>query len=243
MRKILFFLFSLCMGCFLFAEETAQIKAKEDTKEVASLSKALGHLIAQQLKENTIQVDMNLVTQGMQDEEQGKDKSMTKEKCIEILASYQEKMFEEMSKKNLKEAETFLTENGKKNETIKLEKGKLQYSIVKPGDGVCVEEFHSPLLKYKGTFLDGQVFDEVQEPMVLALNETLPGFSRAIVGMKEGEVRKIFIHPDLGYGTDGTLPPNSLLAFEVEIIKANNPPEKECCQNQKEIADKENATR
>ena len=241
MRKLFIFVFSLCIGCFLFAEENADKGAKE--QEIASLSKALGHLIAQQLKENTIQVDMNLVTQGMQDEDQGKDKSMTKEKCIEILASYQEKMFDEMSKKNLKEAEVFLKKNGAKKETVKLEEGKLQYSIMKKGEGASVEEFHRPLLKYKGTFLDGQIFDEAQEPMVLALNETLPGFSKAIVGMKEGEVRKIFIHPDLGYGTDGTLPPNSLLSFEVEIIKANNPPEKECCQNQKEIADKEKAAR
>ena len=39
--------------------------------------------------------------------------------------------------------------------------------------------------------------------------------------MKEGEKRVIYIHPDLAYGTYGSLPPNSLLIFEIEVVKAN----------------------
>ena len=42
-----------------------------------------------------------------------------------------------------------------------------------------------------------------------------------MLGMKEGEKRKIFIHPEYAYGTKGSLPPNSLLTFEIEIVKAN----------------------
>jgi peptidylprolyl isomerase len=40
--------------------------------------------------------------------------------------------------------------------------------------------------------------------------------------MREGEKRTVFIHPELAYGTNGYLPPNSLLTFEVEIVKANS---------------------
>ncbi|CRH46510.1 peptidyl-prolyl cis-trans isomerase [Chlamydia trachomatis] len=40
--------------------------------------------------------------------------------------------------------------------------------------------------------------------------------------MKEGEVRVLYIHPDLAYGTAGQLPPNSLLIFEVKLIEAND---------------------
>ena len=45
--------------------------------------------------------------------------------------------------------------------------------------------------------------------------------------MKEGEKRTIYIHPELGYGTSGYLPPNSLLVFEIEVVKANATPEQE----------------
>jgi peptidylprolyl isomerase len=39
--------------------------------------------------------------------------------------------------------------------------------------------------------------------------------------MKEGEKRKVFIHPEYAYGTNGMFPPNSLLTFEIEVLKAN----------------------
>jgi peptidylprolyl isomerase len=39
--------------------------------------------------------------------------------------------------------------------------------------------------------------------------------------MQEGEKRTLYIHPEFAYGTKGILPPNSLLTFEVEIVKAN----------------------
>jgi peptidylprolyl isomerase len=41
--------------------------------------------------------------------------------------------------------------------------------------------------------------------------------------MKEGESRRLFIHPDLAYGVAGHLPPNSLLIFDIEIVKADTP--------------------
>ena len=44
-------------------------------------------------------------------------------------------------------------------------------------------------------------------PITIPLDQTIPGFSKGIVGMKEGEKRRLFVHPDLGYGTTGQLPP------------------------------------
>lgn len=40
--------------------------------------------------------------------------------------------------------------------------------------------------------------------------------------MKEGEKRRLFVHPDLGYGTSGHLPPNALLIFDIELVKADS---------------------
>ena len=41
--------------------------------------------------------------------------------------------------------------------------------------------------------------------------------------MKEGEKRRLFVHPDFAYGTNGPLPPNSLLIFDIEVVKAQAP--------------------
>ena len=38
--------------------------------------------------------------------------------------------------------------------------------------------------------------------------------------MREGEKRRIYVHPELGYGTAGHLPPNSLLIFDIEVLTA-----------------------
>ena len=236
MKKLLIPFLSLFFCCFADPQEDMPSQQNE-TEEIAKISQALGHLLAQQLKENALQVDIKQVVKGIEDEEIGGESSMTKENCIAILAAFQEKKFKEMSDKNLQEAESFLENNAQKESIVEVEKGKLQYSIEKEGDGIAIKETDTPLLKYEGTFLDGQVFDQTQEPITLSLNETIPGFGKGILGMKEGEVRRIYVHPDLGYGTDATLPPNSLLSFKVELVKANKPLEKECSEN-KELADK-----
>ena len=44
------------------------------------------------------------------------------------------------------------------------------------------------------------------------------GWEAAVATMKKGEVAKIYIHPDLGYGAQGSppkIPPNATLVFEV----------------------------
>ena len=51
-----------------------------------------------------------------------------------------------------------------------------------------------------------------------AYAETIPGFAKGVDGMCVGERRKIYIHPALGYGKVGYVPPNSLLIVDVEVI-------------------------
>ena len=94
--------------------------------------------------------------------------------------------------------------------------------MIQEGEGVEVAEHSSPLIHYRGTYLDGTAFGSTAEsggPISLPLDGTIEGFAKAVVGMKEGEKRRIYIHPDLAYGTRGHLDPNALLTFEVEIVQ------------------------
>ncbi|PIS16837.1 MAG: peptidylprolyl isomerase, partial [Candidatus Portnoybacteria bacterium CG09_land_8_20_14_0_10_44_13] len=49
------------------------------------------------------------------------------------------------------------------------------------------------------------------------------GWDYGMIGMKVGEIRKLTIPAELGYGSAdmGTIPPNSTLIFEVELLKIN----------------------
>jgi FKBP-type peptidyl-prolyl cis-trans isomerase len=89
---------------------------------------------------------------------------------------------------------------------------------VQSGDVVCID--------YKGTLLDGKVFDESYkrgQPFVtqIGVGKVIPGWDYGIVGLKEGGKRKLTIPADLAYGSRETngIPANSTLVFEVELVK------------------------
>ena len=85
---------------------------------------------------------------------------------------------------------------------------------------------------YTGTLLDGTVFDSSiprKKPFefILGKGQVIRGWEQGILGMKVGEKRKLFIPPELAYGESGSgdsIPPNSQLIFNVELINVEIPP-------------------
>ncbi|QVL55582.1 MAG: FKBP-type peptidyl-prolyl cis-trans isomerase [Simkaniaceae bacterium] len=207
---------------------TLEESKKEDGKiDVQKVSEAFGHLIGKNLDSLGFEFNMEQVIKGMEDSVAGKSSPMNETECVQAISLVQEESFQKMAAGNLKEADTFMINNARNAGVVELEKHKLQYKVETQGDGIVVEEHFSPMIRYTGKFLDGKVFGSSQEDELISLDETIQGFSQGIVGMKEGEKRTIYIHPDLGYGTSGYLPPNSTLVFDIEVIKANATPEQE----------------
>jgi peptidylprolyl isomerase len=211
----------------LFAEDK-----KNDTQsnppaaqpvEIAKVSEAFGHVIGKNLENIGVKFDMTQVIKGLQDAIAGKESPMSEMECIQAIASVQEKIFKEQCIENLKRAETFLAENSKHEGIVSLEEGKVQYAVSAKGEGAEVEPHFSPLIRYTGKYLDGSVFGSSKEEEMISLDEIIPGLKAGLLGMREGEKRTVYIHPDFAYGTNGYLPPNSLLTFEVEVVKANAP--------------------
>jgi FKBP-type peptidyl-prolyl cis-trans isomerase 2 len=84
---------------------------------------------------------------------------------------------------------------------------------------------------YQGWLTNGQLFDQSKKndqgklvPFVFTLgeNQVIPGWEQGIAGMKVGGKRRLVIPPSLGYGAQGqgSIPPNALLVFDVELVDA-----------------------
>mgnify|MGYP001286616391 FL=1 len=107
----------------------------------------------------------------------------------------------------------------------------LQYEVLTEGTGPMPKATDTVSVHYKGTLLDGKVFDssyERGEPANFKVNGLIPGWVEALQLMKVGSKYKLYIPSELGYGERGAgeIPPNSTLIFEMELleIKAAEPP-------------------
>lgn len=206
-------------------EFAAESNSPMQQADVIKLSEAFGHLIGRNLDNPGITFDLEGIVKGMRDAAAGIDSPMTEQEYEEAIASIQENAFNELANSNLKEANAFMESNVKEGAVVELEAGKLQYQVLAQGEGHEVAADSVPTIRYTGTYIDGTLFGSSEDaggPVTLPLEQTIPGFQKGLLGMKEGEKRRIYIHPDLGYGTAGHLPPNSLLVFDVEVVSATD---------------------
>jgi len=209
------------------ANASADQTKKSNNVDMKKLSEAFGNFIGRNLQSPGLSFDLDSIVKGIREGAAGQPSPLTEKEYEEAMASVQEQAFKEMSSANLKSAEEFMQKN--KNETgiVEVVPNKLQYQVLTPGTGAEVEAHSSPKITYTGKYQDGTVFgtsEEMGGPITIPLDQTIPGFSKGIMGMKEGEKRRLFVHPDLGYGTTGQLPPNELLIFDIEVVKANSEP-------------------
>jgi FKBP-type peptidyl-prolyl cis-trans isomerase len=75
-------------------------------------------------------------------------------------------------------------------------------------------------IKYKGYLLTESVFDQNSNGFIAPLANLIKGFQIGIPKFKKGGKGKLLIPSSLGYGSNyvGSIPPNSPLVFEVELM-------------------------
>jgi peptidylprolyl isomerase len=203
-------LLSLC----LFAEETTD-------PDMAHVSEAFGHLIYRNFSLLNVPFDIASVIQGIENAAVGKQAKITEEACIAAIYAEQEKNYKLLCQANLKKAGEFLSSNAKEEGIISLKDGKVQYKVISPGKGRAVKDHSAPLVRFAVRTEGGD--DLLSNEEKISLDEAISGLKVGLLGMKEGEKRILYVHPDLAYGEKGlsTLYPNTLLVFDIEVLKAN----------------------
>lgn len=105
----------------------------------------------------------------------------------------------------------------------------LKYIVTKKTSGKQANKGNKVSMLYKGTLLNGDVFDQNMDgtnppfEFTLGLGQVIPGWDEAVAMMKEGEEYKLIIPWKLAYGERGAgpIPPFSTLVFDVKLVKVN----------------------
>jgi FKBP-type peptidyl-prolyl cis-trans isomerase len=127
--------------------------------------------------------------------------------------------------------QAYLTEYSRKPGVIAMRDGVL-YRIIKPGFGSHPTEDDLVTVYYSLKLINGKKVQgtEPDFPSQMPVGGLIPGWQEAMKTMRVGDRWELVIPSNLGYGprgtTDGTVPPNQTLIFDVELLKTVTPPRK-----------------
>lgn len=98
----------------------------------------------------------------------------------------------------------------------------LYYVIQEEGEGSQPSSNSTVTVKYKGFYLDGQVFDQSpEEGISFNLQEVIAGWTEGITYFKEGGKGILLIPSRLAYGPEdySVVPGGSVLIFDIELLE------------------------
>jgi FKBP-type peptidyl-prolyl cis-trans isomerase FklB len=197
-------------------------------KEKASY--AIGLNIGRGLHRDSVDVDPNILLQGLKDALAGGKTLLSDDEAkaqlttlqADVNKRQQEKM-QVVGEANKKEGDAFLASNKTKEGVVTLPSG-LQYKILNEGTGPKPTAGDSVVCNYRGTLLDGTEFDSSYkrgQPATFAVGQVIHGWTEALQLMPVGSKWQLFIPSELAYGSRGAggeIGPNATLTFEVELL-------------------------
>lgn len=191
----------------------------------------IGLNLGNNLRQQEIPVTADQIIKGLRDGLGKAPAQLSDEEIQTTMQSFQQQMMAKqqekqkvVGEKNKKEGDEFLAAN-KTKPGVKTTASGLQYQVVQEGSGPTPKPTDKVTVNYKGTLLDGKVFDSSYDrgqPVTFAVNQVIPGWVEALQLMKAGSKYKLFIPSSLAYGESGAggdIGPNSVLQFEVELLK------------------------
>jgi FKBP-type peptidyl-prolyl cis-trans isomerase FklB len=140
-----------------------------------------------------------------------------------VLNNYMSRIQAEKSKPRIDSGAAFLAKNGMRPE-VKTTASGLQYEVITLGTGEKPTAKDSVTCHYRGTLLNGSVFDNSYDrgqPITFPLGGVIPGWTEGLQLMPIGSKYKFYIPYNLAYGAFdyGPIPGGSMLTFEVELLE------------------------
>lgn len=218
------FIFASMVILFACSALAADNLAAGSDKE--KFSYAVGFQIAQGLRHDNLDLDVNALTQALRDVLSDQPLKLSMEEMQAAIEKFQQQQVAEQAakaEKTLKAGQDFLAANKAKKGVVERPSG-LQYQVIKEGSGKSPADTDTVEVNYRGTLIDGTEFDSSYsrgEPVTFAVNQVIAGWREVLPLMKTGAHWKVFVPASLGYGERGagaTIGPNETLVFEIELL-------------------------
>ncbi|RQD66544.1 MAG: FKBP-type peptidyl-prolyl cis-trans isomerase [Desulfonatronovibrio sp. MSAO_Bac4] len=198
---------------------------------VKKSSYALGFDIGSNLTQGEMNLDTDILLRGLKDAMEKNDPLMTQDEQFEALMALQQEFMQAQMEKAQAQSETnieqgiqFMEEFRELDGVQETESGML-YRIINDGEGELPGPADTVTVHYRGTLVDGTVFDssiERGEPATFPLNQVIAGWTEILQMMPVGSKWEVVIPPDQAYGEQQAgefIGPNSTLVFEIELLE------------------------
>jgi FKBP-type peptidyl-prolyl cis-trans isomerase FklB len=194
------------------------------------LSYIVGENMATQFKNDGIDLDTDALVLAVNDVMAGNPSQLTEdvkrstvEEIQKLSQAQQAEKNAAVSQKNLADGVAYLAENSTNDDVTTTDSG-LQYKTLVAGDGETPKASDQVTVHYKGTLIDGTVFDSSYdrgEPATFPVGGVIAGWTEALQLMNVGDKFELTIPSDLAYGPAGSgavIGPDAVLIFEVELL-------------------------
>ena len=206
------------------------VEVSELTDYMDTVSYSVGIDIGKSFRLQEMDINPDVMARGLSDAFSDKETALTDEEIQSTLINFRQEFQQkqrDIAQRKAQDAAvaetTYLTENATKEGVVSLPSG-LQYKVISPGDGPSPLKTDKVKVHYKGTLIDGTVFDSSYDrgqPTSFNVSGVIKGWTEALLLMQVGSKWELTIPSKLGYGTRGSgdrIPPNSTLLFEVELL-------------------------
>ncbi len=213
----------LVVGC---DKMKSKVGSKEFKSDQEKYSYALGQQFGKNLTTLEVPLDKKLLVESLEEALDKKESKMNEKQIQEAMMMLRDARMSKMKEsgdKNKKEGDEFLAKN-KADKDVKVTASGLQYKVITNGKGAKPSASSTVEVHYEGKLIDGTEFDSSYKrnaPATFPVNGVIKGWTEALQLMNEGSKWKLFIPADLAYGAMDRpgIPANSVLVFEVELLK------------------------
>lgn len=208
----------------VWAAEKAVLKTDKDR-----LSYSIGASIGKNLKNESTDIDLNLLIKGLKTSMAGEKVLLSDKEIGQVMNDYQMQLRQHAMLKrqqsmgdNKKKGDAYLADY-KSQKDVKALPGGVLYKIIKEGNGKKPVESDMIEVNYRGTLINGTEFDATQpgHPATLKASSLIAGWKQALSEMPAGSKWQIVIPSQLAYGERGIgteIGPNEVLVFDVELV-------------------------